>query len=105
MELVHEQEFTTMKLHRKFSAGLVHDRQGTPYVFVITENGKQRGIWRREFEGVWNNAKPYDLDTRFLNKGLRLEPYEREGGGLGKTINVSYIITLIHHIIQEQDME
>ena len=104
MELVHNPEFTTMKQHKRFSAGLAHDRQGTPYVTVIPGSGNQRSIWRREFEGVWNNAKPYDDDTWFL-KGLQLVSYKRADGRLGTTINLSYIIALIRHIVQDQDME
>ncbi len=105
MELAHKQEFTTIKQHKKFSAGLVHDKRGTPYVYVIPGSGSQRSVWRREFEGVWNNAKQYDRDTWFLNKGSLLESYEREGGGLGRTINLSYIVELIRYIVQDQDRE
>jgi hypothetical protein len=70
------------------------------------EAGESRGpIQSNEFEGVWDNVKGRSHETRFLNEKRRLEPYPKKKGGIGKSMHVSYITTLIDHVVKDQDME
>ena len=58
-----------------------------------------------EFEGVWDTAKRYSRETRFVNKNGRLESYTKQNGETGRTVHVSYIIALIDHILKDQNMK
>ena len=105
-ELNQEKEFETLKQKKKFSAHFEQNRHGVPVLKIITETGKPRGpIQSNEFEGVWDNAKGRSRETRFLNEGRRLKPYPTKNGGVGKSMQVSYIVTLVDYIVQNQDME
>ncbi len=105
LELKQEKEFTTLKQNKKFKVrlGYVEDK----LVVLITPHDSQiqRGrIPRNEFEGIWNNAKIYSPETRFVNKNKRLESFTNKNGTKGKSMQVSYIVTLIKHIVRNQEM-
>ena len=104
-ELKQEKEFRTLKQKKKFTAYFETNTRGISAVRIITETGAPRGpIQSNEFEGVWDNAKGHSRETRFLNEGRRLEPYSTKKGGMGKSMQVSYITTLIDYVVQNQDM-
>jgi len=104
-ELKQEKEFKTLKQKKKFTAVFEHNASGVPVVKIITEAGQPRGpIQSNEFEGVWDNAKGRSRETRFLNENRRLEPYQKKKGGMGKSMQVSYITTLIDFVVKEQNM-
>lgn len=105
-ELKHEKEFVTLKQNKKFKACLGY--VNLELVVLVTPESSmiQRGrIPKNEFEGIWDNAKGYSNETRFVNKGGRLDLYPRKKDGLGRSNNISYITRLIHEIVQEQKME
>jgi len=105
-ELKQEKEFKTLKQKKKFNAHFEHNLHGVPIVKLITETGEPRGHTKsNEFEGVWDNAKGRSRETRFVNEKRRLEPYSKKKGGIGKSMQVSYITALIDFIVQDQDME
>ena len=105
-ELKQEKEFVTLKQKKKFKARFESDSHGEFSVIVIPEQGKQRGrISSNEFEGIWDNAKGLSHETRFVNKDGRLEPYPTKKAETGKSIQISYVIALINHVIQNQNME
>jgi len=105
-ELKQEKEFRTLKQKKKFSAHFEQNRHGVPILKIITEAGVPRGpIQTNEFEGVWDNAKGRSRETRFLNENGRLELYPKKKGGMGKSMQISYIVTLIDYVVQDQDME
>ena len=104
-ELRQEKDFRTLKQKKKFSAHFEQNRHGVPVLKIITEAGEPRGpIQTNEFEGVWDNAKGRSRETRFLNENRRLEPYPKKKGGMGKSMQVSYITTLIDYVVQDHDM-
>jgi len=104
-KLKHEKEFRTLKQRKKFTASFEISTRGIPAVRIITEEGASRGpIQSNEFQGVWDNAKGYSRETRFLNKGRRLEPYLTKNKGMGKSMQVSYITTLIDYVVKDQNM-
>ena len=91
---------------KKFNARAEYNRNHELVIRVIPESGKQRGqIPSNEFEGIWDNAKGYSHETRFVNKGGRLDLYPRKNGGMGRSNNISYITRLIYEIVQDQDMK
>ena len=105
-KLRQEKEFRTLKQKKKFKARVGYNKQGRTTVFVTLETGSTRGQMRsNEFEGVWDNAKSHSYETRFVNKGGRLKSYVREDGEIGKSMQVSYIVTLIDYIVQKQEMK
>ena len=105
-ELKQEREFMTLKQNKKFNARFERNMHRELVVRVILEHGEPRGqIPNNEFEGIWDNSKGYSRETRFVNKGGRLGSYPKKKGGIGESMNVSYITKLIDHIVQDQDME
>jgi|APSaa5957512535_1039671.scaffolds.fasta_scaffold400940_1 hypothetical protein len=105
-ELQHEKEFKTLKQKKKFNAHFEQNRDGVLVLKIITETGEPRGsIPSNEFEGVWDNVKGRSRETRFLNENRRLEPYPKKKGGIGKSMQVSYIIALIDYVVQDQNMK
>ncbi len=105
-DLIQEKEFKTLKQKKQFSAHFEQNRNGVPILKIITETGESRGsIATNEFEGVWDNVKGRSRETRFLNDARRLEPYPKKKGGIGKSMQVSYIIALIDYVVQDQDMK
>ncbi len=106
LELKQEIEFKTLKQNNKFKAQFDCNKKGDLFVRVILKLGQPRGqIPFNEFEGVWDNAKTFSHETRFVNKGGRLESYTRQDGESGKTVHVSYIAALINHVVKNQKME
>lgn len=106
VELKQEKEFLTLKQNKKFKAKLERRNNGNMEVRVTTEQSEfQRPIPYNEFEGIWDNAKGLSREMRFVNKNRRLESYSTKRGGIGKSMNVSYITKLIDHIVQNQKME
>ena len=104
-EIKQEKEFRTLRRRKKFTASFEISTRGIPAVRIITEDGAPRGpIKSNEFQGVWDNAKGYSRETRFLNKGKRLEPYPTKNKGMGKSMQVSYITALIDYIVKDQNM-
>lgn len=105
-ELRQEKEIRTLKKKKKFKVRVGYNKHGRTTVFVMLETGIPRGqIRSNEFEGVWNNAKRYSPETRFVNKDKRLEPYVKKDGDEGKSVQISYITALINYIVQKQEME
>ena len=95
--------FRTTKLIFKECLGYIKDE----LVVHVTPHNSQierRGIPRNEFEGVWNNVKKYSPETRFINKDNRLESFTNKNGSDGKSFQISYITTLVKHIVQDQEM-
>lgn len=106
IELKQEKQFTTLKQNKKFNAHFERNMNGNLIVRVILEHGEPRGqIPHNEFEGIWDNSKGRSRETRFVNDGGRLGSYPKKKGGIGESMNVSYITKLIDHIVQNQDME
>jgi len=81
------------------------NKKGKLLLRIMTDNGKIRGISHYEFNGVWDNVKRYSKETRFVNKSKRLEPYPKRKGGIGKSMQVAYIVKLIKHIVNDQEMK
>jgi|APSaa5957512535_1039671.scaffolds.fasta_scaffold02147_1 hypothetical protein len=105
-ELKKKKEFMTLKQRKKFKAHFEYNTHGELIVRVTTKYGEPRGqIPSNEFEGVWNNAKGRSRETRFVNEKRRLEPYQTKKGGIGKSMNVSYITKLIDHIVKDHNMK
>lgn len=105
-ELTQKVNLKTLKQNKKFSAHIDHNKKGDLFVRVILESGKSRGqIPFNEFEGVWNTAKIYSRETRFVNKDGNLGSYIKQDGESGKTVHVSYITALIDYIVKDQSME
>ncbi len=105
-ELQQEKGFKTLKRKKNFNAHFEHNAHGIPVIIIMTETGAPRGSTRsNEFEGVWNNAKGNSRETRFINDKRRLEPYLNKNGGISRSMQVSYIVTLIDYVVQDQDME
>lgn len=106
VELKQDQEFKTIKQNKKFKACFDYNKKGDLFVHVTLKIGEPRGqIPINEFEGLWNNAKPHSRETRWINKGGRLESYTRQDGEIGKTVHTAYIIALIKHIVKNEDMD
>jgi len=105
-EIRQEKEFKTLKQKKKFTVHFEQNRDGVPVLKIITETGEPRGpISSNEFGGVWDNAKGRSRETRFLNDNRHLEPYPKKKGGMGKSMQVSYIVALIDYLVQDQNME
>lgn len=106
VELRHDKEFLTLKQNKKFKAYLERKVNGELAVRVIPESGKPRGqISYNEFEGIWDNSKGLTHEMRFVNRHRRLESYQTKKGEVGKSKNVSYIITLIEHVVKSEKIE
>ena len=106
VELRHEKEFLTLKQNKKFKAYFERKLNGELAVRVIPESGKLRGpIPSNEFEGIWDSARGFPRETRFVNRHGRLGSYQRKDGKIGNSENVSYITKLIDHIVQDQKSE
>ena len=104
-ELKQKKEFKTLTQNKRFEAQFERNKHEELSVHVILQNGSLRGpISSNEFRGVWNTAKKYSHETRFVNKGRRLESYQKKKGGIGKSMQVSYTTTLIKHIVKNQEM-
>ena len=105
-ELKQKVNLKTLKQNKKFSAHFDHNKKRDLFVSVRPEHGKPRGqIPYNEFEGVWDTAKAFPPETRFVNKGGRLEAYTKQDNEIGKTVHVSYITALIDYIVKDQSME
>lgn len=105
-ELKQEKKFKTLKQKKRFSAYFECSKRGIPVLRIITDAGEPRGpISSNEFEGVWDNAKGRSREMRFVNEKRRLEPYPKKKSGMGKSMQVSYITTLIDYVVQNQDLE
>ena len=104
IELKDKNNFKTTSQEKKFTAKIQYDEDKESIILITPESQSDRGVTYREFEGVWNNIKSIDKENRFINKDGRLNRYTRKDGMDGKTINLSYIIALIYHIVQNQDM-
>ena len=100
-----QKEFKTLTQNKRFKAYFESNRKGEPLLRIMTDNGKIRGIPHYEFNGVWDNVKRYSNETRFVNKSKRLEPYHKRKGGMGKSMQIAYIVKLIQYIVQNQKME
>jgi len=104
--LQQERQFLTLKQNKRFTARFERSAKGELIVRITTEDGKIRGpIPSNEFEGIWDNLKGLSHETRFINKGRRLEAYPTKKGGIGKSMNVAYIVKLIEHVVQNQNIE
>ena len=104
-ELAVKKEFETLKQNKGFKASFERNTLGEWSVHVIPQDGDPRGpISSNEFEGVWDVAKKYSPEERFVNKGRRLESYQKKKGGIGISRQVSYTTTLIKHIVENQKM-
>ena len=106
VELQHKKQVMTLKQNKKFTAYLERKLNGELIVRIIPESGKLRGpIPPNEFEGIWNSAKGFPRETRFVNRHHRLGSYQRKNGKIGSSENVSYITKLIDHVVQDQNLE
>jgi len=106
VELQHKKQLMTLKQNKKFEAYSERNLNGELVIRVIPESGKLRGpIPYNEFEGIWNSARGFPRDTRFVNKHHRLGSYQRKNGNIGSSENVSYITKLIDHIVQDEKLE
>ena len=104
-ELAVKKEFETLKQNKKFEAYFERNTKGELKVCVIPQGSSARGpISSNEFEGVWDVAKKYPHETRFENIDGRLESYQTKKGEIGKSIQTSYTIKLIKHIVENQEM-
>ncbi len=104
-ELTRSKDFKTLTYDRRFKAYFESNKKGELMLKIMTDEGKIRGISRYEFNGVWDNVKRYSKETRLVNKNRRLEPYPKRKGGIGKSMQVSYIVKLIKHIVNDQNMK
>ena len=105
-ELKEYREFKTLKYGKEFKARFEHYQNGDLYVRVRLNFGEPRGtIPFNEFEGIWDTAKRYSRETRFVNKGGRLRKYTKQSGEVGKTVHVSYITAIIDYIVKDSNME
>lgn len=106
VELHNKKQLTTLKQNKKFEAYFERKLNGELIVRVIPESGKLRGpIPLNEFEGIWDAAKGFPRETRFVNRHHRLGSYRRKDGKIGNSENVSYITKLIDHVVQDQNLE
>jgi len=106
VELKQEKKFETLKQKRKFQARLEHIKQELVVLITPERSQIQRGrIPYNEFEGIWNDAKKYPHETRFVNKNGRLGSFINKNGYEGKSNNLSYILKLFKLIVRNQDME
>lgn len=106
VELRQEKQFLTLKQNKKFKAYLDRKLNGELAIRVIPESGKLRGpIQSNEFEGIWNSARGFPRETRFVNRHHRLGSYQRKDGEIGISENVSYITKLIDHVVHDQNLE
>lgn len=106
VELQHEKHFSTLKQNKKFKGYFERKLNGELIVRVIPESGKLRGpIPSNEFEGIWDSARGFPRETRFVNRHGRLGSYQRKDGKIGNSENVSYITKLIDHIVQDQKLD
>lgn len=105
-ELKQEKEFKTLKQKKRFKARLEYTQKRDLVVCVTPKLGVPRGqIPSNEFKGIWDTAKKYSHETRYVNKNRRLESYSKQTGGIGNSFQVSYITALIDHIVKDQNME
>ena len=106
VELKQEKKFRTLTQGNTFTAYFEPDKDGEPFLRIMTDNGIIRGrIPDYEFNGVWDNVKQWPNSTRLVNRGGRLESYPKKTGGIGKSMQVAYIVALIKHIVNDQKME
>ncbi len=104
-ELSHEQEFATLKQGKKFKARFEINTNEEKVVIITPEHsGTQRGaIPYNEFEGIWNNVKDnVSREDRFVNPNTS---YTTKDAKISNSIQVSYITTLIDHIVKDQSMQ
>lgn len=101
-ELGKEKEFKTLARKKKFTAKFQYNNNREAHI-IITVNSK-RTVERREFKGVWDNSKTHLRKTRFKNI-KELKSYTRQDGKLGKSVHVSYISSLIDHIVKDENMD
>ena len=88
------------------SAIIERNRNSELVVRVMLESGNSRGaIPRNELEGIWDNVKIHDKESRFVNKSDRLNLFPNKRGGNTRSQNRSYILKLIQHMVGDQDME
>ena len=105
-ELKQEKKFETLKRKKKFKAYLEYTRNEEYVVRVMPESGKIRGsIPSNEFKGIWNDMKKYSNETRFVNKDGRLGSFLRKNREKSNSMNVSYILKLVQHIVKNQKMD
>lgn len=105
VELKQEKKFETLKYKRKFKAYLEYNKNEEYVVRVMPESGKIRGpIPSNEFKGIWNDVKKYSNETRFVNKDGRLGSFLRKNGERSNSMNMSYILKLVQHIVKNQKM-
>ena len=104
-ELTSTKKFETLKQKKGFEAHFERNTKGELQVRVILQSGIPRGpISSNEFRGVWDVAKKYSLGIRFENIDRRLESYRNKKGGISKSLQTSYTIKLIKHIVGNQKM-
>lgn len=104
-ELKQKNKFKTLTQNKEFEAYFERNTHGELSVHLILQNGNPRGpISSNEFRGVWNVAKKYSHETRFVNKDGRLESYQKKKGGIGTSRQLSYTTTLIKHLVKNQEM-
>lgn len=105
-ELKQEKEFVTLRQNKKFKASLGYVKEELVVLITPQSSLIQRGrIPRNEFEGIWNDVKKHPFETRFVNKHGRLGSFINKNGKKGTSNNLSYILKLIHHMAQEQEMK
>ena len=101
-----EKEFKTLTRNKKFKACLGYIKREKVVLVTPQRNQIQRGIIpHNEFKGVWDNAKRFSQDTRFVNKYGRLASFTNKNGTEGKSKNLSYIVKIIQHIVKNQEMK
>ena len=105
MELKHTSHFKT-KQGKEFKANLEYNLNGEPVVRIRPKSsGSERGaIPANEFEGVWDKIKTEPYASRFYKITKDLESYTTKNGNNGGSMQLSYIVPLIKHIVQDQDM-
>ena len=106
VELKRKKKFKTLTQKKKFMARIGYVKEKIVVLATPEQSQIQRGrIPYNEFKGVWNNAKKYSKETRFVNKSGRLASFTNNNGTKGKSKNLSYIVTLISHTVKNQDMD
>ncbi len=100
-ELGKEKKFKTLVRKNEFTAKFQYNKNREAHIIIIVNS--ERNVERREFEGVWDNSKACLRKTRFENI-KELESYTRQDGKLGKSTHVSYIASLIDHIVKDENM-
>ena len=104
-ELAVRREFETLKQKKGFEAYFERNTKGELKVCVIPQGGIPRSpIPSNEFRGIWDVVKEYSPETRFENKDGRLGSYQTKKGETGESMQVSYILRLIKHIVENQEM-